>query len=88
MIKDIQTAESAVNKSVTVVLTQPQFDALVDFTFNAGVSAFENSTLLKLINEGNMVAADKEFCHWVYSKGKVLPGLVKRRLSEANLFAT
>lgn len=80
--EDIDWAVSRVNQDVHVPLTQPAFDALVDFVFNCGTGNFEHSTLLKLINTGNMTAAADEFEKWDKSGGQVVAGLLRRRLSE------
>lgn len=84
--QDTETAVNAVNESVRVTLSQHQFDALVDFVFNVGVHAFENSTMLKLLNEGNYNGADAEFLKWVYVKGTVNKGLFNRRTLETQEF--
>jgi lysozyme len=85
---DLQSAVASVNKLVKVPLTQHQFDALVDFTFNVGSGNFASSTLLKLINAGDMDVADDQFSRWVFAKGQKLPGLVKRRELETTWFST
>lgn len=67
--------------------TQPKFDAVVDFCYNCGASAFLKSTLCKLILQGSpRVAIEKEFRKWVHGGGKVLPGLVARRAWETERF--
>lgn len=86
LAEDIEDAEREVNTHVVVPLTQHQFDALVDFVFNLGSGNFEHSTLLRLLNAGDMAGADAEFAKWVRGGGKVLPGLVKRRALEAAWF--
>ncbi len=86
LMNDIVWAEKIVNHFVVPTLEQHQFDALVDFTFNDGAGNFENSTLLRLVNAGNMAAADHEFAKWIHAGGKVLSGLVRRRAAEAALF--
>lgn len=78
--------EQGVNKAVAKPLTQNQFDALVDFAYNTGVSKMQQSTLIKKVVAGDFVGAKAEFGKWVYGGGKVLPGLVKRRAAEAELF--
>ena len=86
LARDIQTASDAVNRLVKYELTQEEFDALVDFTYNCGAGNLQASTLLKKINAGDMVGASKEFAKWNLANGHVLQGLVKRRQEEMRLF--
>ena len=78
--------EDAVARAVTVALTQDQFDALVSFAYNVGCANLRTSTLLRKLNEGNYTAAASQFERWNQGGGKVLPGLVKRRAAERDLF--
>jgi lysozyme len=87
LLIDIQGAQSTVNNLVAVQLNQNQFDALCDFVFNCGAGNFQQSTLLKLVNEKKFAEAALEFGKWTKGGGKVLPGLVKRRAAEAELFS-
>ena len=64
LVMDMQLAVSAVNRLVTIGLSQGAFDAIVDFCYNCGIEAFEGSTMLKLINAGNLEAAGEEFAKW------------------------
>lgn len=73
---------------VSAPLTQGQFDALADFAYNLGSGSLLRSTLLRLVNDGELVAAAAEFPKWAYSRGRVLPGLMKRRLAERDWFAS
>jgi len=84
---DLSAAVACVNRAVTAPITQPQFDALVDFCFNAGRGNFLSSTLLRQINAGDAAAAVAQFGLWVHAGGEVVPGLVRRRKAEAALFA-
>jgi lysozyme len=85
---DVKWAEDCVNKSVKTPLSQNEFDALVSFVFNLGSGAFVGSTLLKYLNLSRLTEAGAQFDRWTRAKGKVLPGLVKRRASERKLFVT
>lgn len=76
----------SVNKLVKVPLNQNQFDALVDFAYNAGASKLGGSTLLKKLNAGDYAGAGAEFDKWVMGGGVKLPGLVRRRKAERDLF--
>lgn len=84
--QDLAFAIRAVNNLVTVPLTQNQFDALVSFVFNIGVSAFANSTLLRLLNKGNYYAVPGQLKRWVYDNGRIVQGLVNRREKEIDLW--
>ena len=86
LINDVQKAVQLVNDVVTVDLTQDQFDALVIFSYNIGGGAFENSTLLKDLNSGQLEDAAGQFVRWDKVNGVPSPGLLKRRLSEQRLF--
>jgi lysozyme len=69
-------------------LTQGQFDALVDFSYNLGFGKLSASTLLKKIRaKESDVIIQREFKRWVYAGGKILPGLVRRREWEAARWA-
>jgi lysozyme len=85
---DLAEAVQCVNRAVTTDITQNQFDALVDFCFNAGRGHFLSSTLLRQVNLGDMQAAAAQFALWVHADGKVVPPLARRRAAEAQLFAT
>ncbi|MRT06985.1 glycoside hydrolase family protein [Pantoea agglomerans] len=86
--EDLQVAELTVNTNVKVNLTQGQFDALVSFVFNLGSGNFVKSTLIKKLNAGDYAGAADEFSKWVNAGGKKLPGLVKRRAAEREVFLT
>lgn len=92
---DMNAAEEDVRRLVKVPLTQGQFDALVDFTFNLGVGKLEKSSLLAALNMGRYAAVPDQLYHvdpdgtqhgWIFAGGEVEPGLVKRRLAEIKLW--
>lgn len=85
---DEKSAVSTVNAVVEVILTQGEFDALVDFTFNDGGHAFATSTLLKLLNDGNYAGAADELLKWDHAGAQVVAGLLRRRTEERNEFNT
>ncbi len=84
--EDVMDAVRAVNKYVKVDLSQNQFDALVDFTFNLGSGSLSSSTLLKYLNKGSFDLAANEFEKWCHAGGKVLKGLYARRIAEKEMF--
>lgn len=85
---DIARTERDVDMALGMAnISQCQYDALVSFTYNLGAGNLRKSTLLKKVKSypGNPSIRD-EFRRWVYSKGKRLPGLVKRREWEASRY--
>ena len=86
LLQDVQTAVNAVNTYVKAPLTQHQFDALVDFTFNLGTGSLHSSTLLKLVNAGDFLSAAEEFEKWDKAGGVVVAGLLRRRVAEKTEF--
>jgi len=86
LISDVVSAENTV-KVQKLPLNQNQFDALVSFVFNVGSGNFQRSTLLRKakINVNDLSIAS-EFKKWIRGGGVVLPGLVKRRNEEAELY--
>lgn len=84
--KDIERFERQLNATIgTVNLRQCQYDALLSFAYNVGISNLSSSTLLRKVksNPDNPAIRD-EFARWIYTKGKPLPGLVRRRKWEAD----
>jgi lysozyme len=86
LVTDLQNAERMVNTYVTVPITQGIFDALVDFAFNLGTNAARGSTLLKLVNAGDMAGAAAQFQLWDHASGVVVAGLLRRRIAEEQEF--
>jgi lysozyme len=84
--QDLKRFEDTVNDAVQAELSQNQFDALVSFCFNVGDSAFRNSTLLRLLNQGDYEAVPAQMRRWVHCNGEVVQGLVKRRKHEIALW--
>lgn len=83
---DYLEAESQVANYVKVPLKVNQLDALTSFVFNLGIGNLRSSTLLKKLNKADYDGAAQEFDKWVFSGGKKLAGLVKRRAAERKLF--
>ena len=79
-------AEAAVSRMVKVPLTQGQFDALVDWTYNLGAGRLASSTMLKVLNQGHYDQALEQLMLWVHAGGKEQPGLVARRNEERILW--
>ena len=86
LVEDIAPIDRLLN-ALKINFRQEQFDALVSWIFNLGAGNFKSSTMYKLILAD---ARDEEITdsliRWTYSGKQQLPGLMKRRVAEANLF--
>ena len=85
--KDVEIVEDLIRNNVTVQLTQNQFDALISFLFTMGEGRFRTSTLLKQLNISDYDSVPVEMRKFLYSNGKLAPGLTPRREEEAGLFS-
>ena len=84
--REIARFEAAVTRLVTVPINQNEFDALVSLAYNIGVAGFQRSSILRRLNKGDRKGAAQAFHMWNQGGGRVLPGLVSRRMREAALF--
>lgn len=93
--QDLAKFEAGVNKLIAgTPTTQNQFDALVSFAYNVGLDIDEDtkaeglgdSTLLKHHKAGRYDSAAAEFVKWNKNDGKVMRGLTRRRLAEADMY--
>ena len=89
--KDLSPFEQKVTSSVTALVTQNEYDAMVILAFNIGSNGFADSSVLKLVN--NPVATtpysslEKAWKAWNKSQGKFSKGLENRRNAEWNIYS-
>jgi lysozyme len=60
-------------------------NAIVDFCYTLGVGRLQTSTLKRKVNAGDWEGAKEQLMLWTKGGGKVLPGLLKRRIAECAL---
>lgn len=85
--QDVRLYSEAIALLVSVPLNQNQFDALISLIYNIGVYAFEKSSLLRFLNQGDFEKTAAEFNRWVYVKKQKNRGLIARRAVESQLFS-
>ncbi|MCA0050650.1 glycoside hydrolase family protein [Mesorhizobium sp. B283B1A] len=87
---DLAECEADVANLIGAPINDDQVSALVSFVFNLGAGRLSSSTLRKKINARDYDGAAEEFPRWVYGtvngKKTKLPGLVRRRAAEKELF--
>ncbi|TCJ96163.1 lysozyme [Volucribacter psittacicida] len=85
-VKQLKVAEKCVNRFGNGRnMPLGAFEAMVSLTFNTGCGKMQSSTLFRMANQGYTPAMCNQFERWVYSGGKKLNGLVKRRQQEKAL---
>ena len=83
---DLARFEAGVERLCPSGLNQPRFDALVSFSFNVGLGNLQRSSIRMRHNRGDYAGAAEAFMMWTKAGGKELPGLVRRRVDERNLY--
>ena len=87
LLRDVTRIANAIQPYVKYpYMNENEFCALVSFAFNLGPQSLLTSTLLKLYNKGEISRAAAEFLKWVFTGGKRLKGLERRRKAEQRLF--
>ena len=85
LARDLERYARDVTKAIGAVrTTQAQFDAMVSFHYNTG--AIARASLTRYHIAGRYGDAAAEFGKWVNAGGKRLPGLVRRRAAETELY--
>ena len=94
LIEDLDYAVRHLMIYSPILASEPQcrIEALASWVYNLGLGAYKGSTLKKRVDAGLWDAATEEIVRWVYGtvdgEKKKLPGLVRRRAWEAQVFAT
>lgn len=83
---DLAKFERGVLRMCPSGLNQSRFDALVSFAFNVGLGNLQRSSIRMRHNRGDYEGAAQAFMMWTKAAGKTLPGLVKRRQDERDLY--
>jgi lysozyme len=88
LIEDVKIYENGIKRLCKVDLLQQEFSSLVAWAFNCGLGALEESTLLRILNQGNYQGVPEQIKRWDKGGGRTLPGLTRRRKAEAHLWTT
>jgi lysozyme len=86
LMHDLQPVGDMIKRVVTREITKEQFIALNTLGHNIGIHALETSTLIRVLNLGDDMAAADQFRVWNKASGQVNQGLVNRREAERALF--
>lgn len=83
---DVERFMRGVRSVLTREASDNELGAMTSLAYNVGAKAFKASTLLRLFNAGDKAGAAAQFDKWNRAGGRVLPGLVKRRADEREVF--
>lgn len=83
---DVADVDIGLADLIAIELRQHEYDAIASFAFNCGVTAFKASTLRRVLNEQDFVAAALELGRWGRAGGKWNTGLLRRRIGEMAIF--
>ena len=86
MKRDLKRTEVRISQLVNVPVTQNQFAALCSFVYNVGSGAFQRSTARMKLNRSDYEGCANEFLRWKYAGKRSIPGLLRRREAERELF--
>lgn len=81
-IKIFEEGVTAILDAREISVNQNQFDALVCFSLNVGLTSLQDITLLKKLEAGDTQGAANEFLRWHKAGGKELAGLTRLRQAE------
>ena len=84
--REVRHVEAAIKKLIKAELTENMFSAVASLAYNIGTGNLQRSTLRIKLNRGRYLDAADEFPKWRKAGGRVLKGLVRRRIAERNLF--
>lgn len=90
LIEHLTEIHRELDPVLEVDLSEQQLSALASISFNVGVNAIKDSTLLRKINAQDYTGAADEFLRWDKAnlRGRLvqMPGLARRREAERKLF--
>ncbi len=88
--EDVKYIEGHVRRMLKVSVNQNEFDALVSFAFNIGITRFRRSSVLRELNAGNRTKAADAFLLWtkIRINGELTESdyLKRHRVLERDLF--
>ena len=79
---DLTKVRRAVDPMIKVPIDDNTRAAIYSFAYNTGTGAFSRSTMLRILNAGDIAGACDEMKRWTFAGGKQWHGLINRRDTE------
>jgi GH24 family phage-related lysozyme (muramidase) len=90
LMQECRSICTSIASLLNVDLSQNQWDALVSLSYNIGIGALADSTLLRFLNQSDWEAAAQQFLVWNHGTTngikQEIPGLTNRRREGKALF--
>ena len=86
LMRDLDKLIKKLDSIILASLSEFQRIALISFAFNIGITAFEESTLLRKLNDLQFDEIPDQLRRWKYDNGKIVNGLIKRREKEVEMW--
>lgn len=86
LLQNLQEACDCILGGLDSMLSQNELDAICCFAYNVGCANFHHSTMRLYLSRGQYQLASAEFPKWDHVNGKVVNGLLARRMAEQALF--
>lgn len=77
--KDLAKVARQVTPLIKLPVPDTVLGAIYSFVYNVGAGAFAKSTLLKMLNAGDIAGACEQLRRWTYAGGQQWKGLITRR---------
>ena len=86
MQRDLKITINRLGNLIKVPVNENQLASLVSFVYNIGTGAFQRSTARMKLNRKDYLGCADEFLRWKYANRRFIPGLLRRREAERQLF--
>lgn len=86
LLRQLQNYANTVDRAIKVPVHPQMRAAMISLCYNIGTAAFAKSTLARRVNAKDWAACPTAFKMWRNGGGRVLTGLLNRRIDEAGLF--
>jgi lysozyme len=86
LLRQLQNYANAVDRSIKVPIHPQMRAACISLAYNIGTGAFAKSTLVRRINAKDWANCPEAFKRYKIGGGRVLTGLLNRRIDESALF--
>jgi lysozyme len=86
LLRQLQNYANAVYRAIKVAMSPQMWAACISLAYNIGTGAFAKSTLVRRINARDWAGCPEAFKRYKIGGGRILTGLLNRRIDEAGLF--